>query len=278
MQIKQRQNSIKQKTNALWEKFYARDENGEVRSFLDETKITEKEGEVEIFMRIFDNTPYTEIEKNEFKKILALDLDRPPEEISLQIVEIPTSAREISLPTVEKTPVPPTSAEIQARYLKNIEDSIKNVILPPNVKLLDRQIIINPNGQINLMIFYLSANDMSPDARQIIAAGIQNNLKLPNMNFAFDRISTESFSIPFENGQAVLRNDGGNILGIIGNNLQTHPRLNLIVNLKPSENTNLFDEKQKSVKEFFAKNWNIDEKRMVFRQADVDVFYLELNQ
>ncbi len=289
IQVKQKQNQIKQKTTDLWKKFYANDSNGNIRSFLDEVRVADTDDKLEIFMRVFDNAPYTQTEKDEFKKILASNLDRPIDKISFQLVEIPTSAMETLKPQIEATPAPPTSAEIKSLYLNNIENSLKDIILPSGMKFIDYQAVNTPNGQLILRVFYLSENDLSEDAKQILAADTLSNLKLPNTRFEFDRISPQTFSIPFEEGKTNLRNDGGTVLEILGGLLQDHPRLNLVVNVSSNTtanansntnvntNSNIQMEKQTAIKNYFAQNWNIEEKRFLFSEGDNN-FRLVLNE
>lgn len=283
VQVKQKQNQIKQTTTSLWQENYANGKDGKIRSFLDEVRITDSEDKLEVFLRVFDNTPYTQSEKDEFKKNLAANLNRPIDKISLQIVEVPTSAMQVVKPQIEETPVPPTSAEIKSLYLSNIEGSLEEMIFPANAKYIDYQAINTPNGQLNLKIFYLSENEISEDAKQILSADALTNLKLPNTRFEFERITPQTFSIPFQNGSANLRNDGGTILEILGSILQDHPRLNLVVNVSSNKNANanstanIQTEKQTAIKNYFAQNWNIGEKRFLFSEGD-DNFRLVLNE
>lgn len=289
IQERQKHNQVIQKTTKLWQEFYANGSDGNIRSFLDEVRVSESDGKLEIFMRVFDNFPYSQTEKDEFKKILASNLDRSIDKISLQLVEIPTSAMRTVRPQIEATPAPPTSAEIKTLYLQNIENSLKEIIFPSSAKFIDYQAVNMPNGLMNLKIFYLSENDLSEDAKQILAADALGNLKLPDTRFAFERISSQAFPIPFQNGTSNLRNDGGTILEILGSILQDHPRLNLVVNLSANpaassnsnsvaiSNPNILTEKQSAIKNYFKQNWNVEEKRFLFSEGG-DNFRLVLNE
>ena len=302
IQVKQKQNLIKQKTTDLWKEFYASDKTGKIRSFLDDVEITDTDDKLEIFIRVFDNTPYSPTEKDEFKKRLSENLDRPIDKISLQLVEIPTSAMQAIKPQVIETPVPPTSAEIKTRYLGNIEYALKEMVFPSDMKFIDYQAINNPNGQLNLKIYYLSERDLSEDAKQILAADALTNLKIPNTQFQFEHISPQTFSIPFRNGGVNLKSDE-RILEIIGNILQDHPRLNLVVNISGNAvansnsninsnlnlnsnsnsnssanvNVNIQTDKQQAITNYFAQNWNIGEKRFLFSEG-ADNFRIVLNE
>ena len=69
IQNKQRQNVIKQKTTDVWQEFYANGKDKEIRSFLDEVRVKETDDKLEIFMRVFDNTPYSiKLKKTNSKK------------------------------------------------------------------------------------------------------------------------------------------------------------------------------------------------------------------
>ncbi|MGI9055368.1 MAG: hypothetical protein ACR2F2_06145, partial [Pyrinomonadaceae bacterium] len=291
IQVKQKQNKIKQKTTDLWKKLYANGNDGEIRSFLDEVRVSETDEKLNIFIRVFDNTPYSQIEKDEFKKILAVNLDRPIDKVSLQLVEIPTSAMQAVQPQVEETSVPPTSAETKSLYLSNIERSLDGITFPSDRKFVDYQAINNPNGQLSLKIYYLGETDLSEDAKQILAANTLTNLQMPNTGFEFERLSSQLFPIPFSNGSSKLQNDGGTILEVIGGILQDHPRLNLVVNFSAktaansitntntntNTNTSIRAEKEKAIKDYFLQNWNIEEKRFLFSEGD-DNFRLVLNE
>ncbi|CAN5596415.1 hypothetical protein BH20ACI4_BH20ACI4_22380 [soil metagenome] len=287
IQDKQKQNKIKQTTTDLWKKLYANGNDGEIRSFLDEVRVSETDEKLNIFIRVFDNTPYSQIEKDEFKKILAVNLDRPIDKVSLQLVEIPTSAMQDVQPQIEETPVPPNSAEIKSLYLSNIESSLDGITFPSGRKFIDYQAINNPNGQLSLKIFYLGETDLSEDARQILAANTLTNLQLPNTMFAFERISSEVFPIPVQNGGSNLQNDGGTILEVIGGILQDHPRLNLVINISAktgvssnvnsNSNVNSQAEKEQEIKKYFLQNWNIGDKRLLFSEGDNN-FRLVLNE
>ncbi|MEO6588375.1 MAG: DUF389 domain-containing protein [Pyrinomonadaceae bacterium] len=293
IQVKQKQNQIKQTATDIWQKSYANGENDSIRSFLDEVRISEKDEKLEIFMRVFDNMPYSPAEKDEFKQKIADKLDRSIDKISLQLVEIPTSAMQTVKPQIVETPKPPTSAETKSNYLKNIENSLEGIIFPSGGKYIDYQATNNPNGQMILKIYYLNEKDLSEDAKQILAADALTDLNLPNTEFQFERITPQSFPIPFENNGANLRNDGGTILEVLGGILQNHPRLNLVVNVSKNlvENDNadtnnnsnsnpistIEAEKEAVIRNYFLQNWNIGEKRFLFSEG-ADNFRLVLNE
>lgn len=278
----QKENKIEQKARDLWGQFYAVAPNGETRSFIDDLKIKESEANLDVYLRVFDNTPYTLEEKREYVRLLSSHLDRPVESISLQLVEVPTSARQSLIPKTESTPLPPTVPELQVNYLKAIENALAGLRFPAPAKLLDYQISNSPNTDPSIQIFYMSEREISPDALDLVGEDVKSRLNLVTARMSFERVPTEIQKIPFENNSATLNAEAQGTWREVGRFLQQHPRLELVLVLKTVENgnQNLIVEKQNAVKAYLMRNWGIDEKKLTFSEsadpAYADTFRINL--
>lgn len=278
---KQSENLIEQKARDLWEEFYASNSNGDTRSFIDDLSIDEKEKKLNVYLRVFDNTPYTPEEKSEFVKLLASHLNRPMDSISLQLTEVPTSARNSLEPKTEKTP-PPSVTELQVNYIKAIESSLNGLIFPAPAKLLDYRISNSPSSAPVLQVFYLSDREISPDALDLLTRDIDSRLNLSNASVLFERIPTDAQKIPFLNGGSAIDLSKDGIWRDFGRYLRQHQRLRLVIKLYAAskDNQKSIAEKQEAVKTFFIQNWEIDENRMLFSEseseADSDTFRIVL--
>lgn len=272
---KQKENLIEQKAKDLWEDFYANRNDGSVRSYLDELKIEEKDEKLNVYMRVFDNAPYTPGEKNEYKRLLASHLDRPADSISLYLVEVPTSARDVVNKPIDK-PLPPTLAQLQTNFLQNLETAMTGLQLPVHSFLVDYRIIQSPNDHSILQIFYLSGRDIDPDAQNLIAAQVQKSLNLPHLRSELHRVPLESFPIEFQNGNPILKVEDIAPWENTAAFLHQHPRLRLEIGLLPEEDEKILAQKQQAIKEFFVQNRTIAADRLIFKEADRNFFNLVL--
>lgn len=273
---KQRENIIEQKARELWVDFYANGKDGTARSYLDELKIKEKDEKLEIYLRVFDNAPYSSNEKSEYKKLLASHLDRHSDSISLYLVEVPTSARSVIQP-IEK-PLPPPLAQLQTDFLQRLETSLSGLKLPEHSALVDYRLIQNPNGDSILQIFYFSRREIDPDARSLIDADVKNNLDLPNLRTELLRAPAESFPIAFEKGNPKLKIEDASHWENVVAFLQQHSKMRLEIGLQPGEDENLIAQKQQAIKEFVSQNLQLSEEKLIFKEAESDYFNLILTE
>lgn len=267
---KQSENQIQQKARSLWSQFYENGQDGQTRSFVDDLRIKDNDGKLEVYLRVFDNVPYTPEEKREFVRLLASHLNRPVDSISLQLVEVPTSARQSLVPKTAATPLPPTISELQAGYLKAVENALTGLSFPAPAQMLDYRIISRPYNDPSVQLFYMSDREISGDALDLIARDVKSRLNLPNASVSFERIPVETQKIPFETETANFNFINGNFWREAGRYLQNHSGLRLAVWLKSPETERqekLKAEKQMAVKQFLWQNWGIDEKRIIFNET-----------
>lgn len=273
---KQKENIIQQKAKELWEQFYSNDHNGDSRSYLDEIRVKETKGKLDIYLRIFDNTPYTPIEKSEYVRMLSSHLNRPVESINLQLIEVPLSAKETLPP--QKIEVIKTISEIQTDYLENVKTALADFRLPAPAKLIDYRLINSPNSNPKIEIYYLSERDIGSDAQALLAEDLKRRLSMPGLETIFYRVSAEAVEIPFNStidGFETVEDNSWQNLGAV---LKQYPQLKLAVALNAglNEEENLFNRKQKVVSEFLARNWSIAENRIVYTVGERDEFRLFL--
>lgn len=279
---KREENLIEHKARDLWSEFYAAGEDGEARSYIDDLKITDKDGKLEVYLRIFDNAPYSSEEKKEYLKLLASHLDRPLESVSFKLVEVPTSSRNQLEPKIKPTPLAVSVSELQFNYLKAVEEALDGLNLPAPAKFLDYQISNSPHTNPRLQIFYLNDREISPDALDLLRTDINGRLNLSDAEVLFERIPTEAQKIPFVKQTANLDLTAEGIWLEFGRYLRQHSNLKLAVSLSSSkiDNPDLVEEKRVSIKKYFSENWGIDEERVVFSESggetEADTFRLIL--
>ncbi len=267
IQEKRAQNEIRQMARTVWNEKFSVQANGEARS-LDELRVNKNEDKLEIYLRVFDNQPYTQEERNEFLKELAKTLNRREDSLELQIIEIPTSARDFSKPKAEETPLPLSIGELKTQFIRRIQNALTGINLPPPAKMFDFKVNNSPNNKTAFEIFYLSEREIDVDARNLLAENIRQRLNLPDSVITFERIPVESINFNLENGRAVLSEELIETFDQTANYLQAHPRLNLEFKLNSKIKEELTNERQKEIKNYFVQTRSIAENRIIFAKSE----------
>ncbi len=264
---KKKQNEIRQMARTIWNEKFSVQPNGEARS-LDELRVNTNEDKLEIYLRIFDNQPYSPEERNEFVKELAKNLNRREDSLDLQIMEIPTSARDLANPKTEVSTLPLSIAELQTQFIKRIQNALSDINLPPPAKMFDFKVNTSPNNNFAVVIFYLSERDIDVDARNLLAENIRQRLNLPDSVISFERIPLENKTFNFVNGRAVLSEDLTQSFDRAAKYLHEHTRLNLEFKLNSKISEELTNERQKEIKNYFVQTRSIAENRIIFAKPE----------
>lgn len=262
----QTENRFSQAARDIWKDKYEVDLEGNVRSYLDELRVKENDEKLDVFIRVFqDHSPYTPGERIQFKNLLAEGLNRDPESISLQLLEIPTSARDSIQPVVESKPPPLTIAQRQDEFIQSYKSALKDFNLTAPATLIDYLIITGSDNSSNLHINYLSNREIENDGKTALQDRARGLLNLPQLTVSFDRISSEETKITFKSDGLEFTEQTIEQFDNVGNNLRRHPSLRLRFMLKSvGEDNKSFIQKQNKIKEFFKVNYLVDEKKLVF--------------
>lgn len=278
---KRTENSIEQTAKSIWSEKLSVQSNGEKRS-LDELRANLTDEKLEIYLRVFDNQPYSQEERNNFLKELAKSLNRREDSVSLQLIEIPTSARNDNKPKTENTPVPPTIPELQTQFLQSVQNAMTGLTLPPPAKFLDFQLSNTSNNTVGIELCYLSERAIDVDARNLLAENIKQRLGLPNSNVTFTRIPTEINLLNFANNQAEISDQDRQNLAEFAKILQLHPRVKMEITLRSKISEELLNERQNNLKKFLVENLLIPENKFAFVRSDddnaVDSYRILLNE
>ncbi len=273
-EIKERQNEVRIHRAAMniWqEKFEKQNDAGPPRSDLDDLKVDENKGKIQIYLRIFNDNPYSQAEKEKYVALVAQKLDKKEDDIELQLVEIPTSAKRESNPVIQTTPTPLTVAQTQAQYLEKIRSSFSGFSLPSPASLIDYEVVIRSNNSQRLHLTYLSNRDIEQDGKNLLLQDIRRRLNLPNLAISYQRIASETQKIEFDRNSEELSEEASESLENVARVLRDHPNLRLRIMLKPGENNGELLEKRKAkLKEFFMKDRSLQETRFAFSDTQDD--------
>lgn len=266
---KQSENRINQAAREIWDSKYKTDTSGSIRSYLDELNVSTQDGKTSIFLRVFDTIPYSQAEKTEYVKLLSNRLGLDPKSVSLQLLEIPTSARERVNPMVETTPTPLSIEQRQASLLHDINSVLSHFKLPPPAKMVDYDVTAKSTGNSYIHIFYLSERDIDQDGKNTLKEVVRDQMKLPNQDLILTRIAADLKTIQFENNSDALNEESIGLLREVADDLRDHPQLRARILLQPLDESKkeLAQKRHFTLKEFFVQKNSLAEERLVFGDA-----------
>ncbi|MEL6165524.1 MAG: DUF389 domain-containing protein, partial [Cyanobacteria bacterium J06628_3] len=199
--FKQQENNINSAVRNIWLEEFANSIDNEPRSFISQLSTRELNQKLMVQLHIFTSDLYTPGEQNHFVEMLAERLNKPPELISLNLIEIPTAQSEILNKIPEEEPVVPiiTVAELQANLLQEVKSALLNFKFPPPAKMVNYELISSPAKSLAIRITYLSEREIDRDAQVLLANEIRQRLNYPSIKISMKRIAEKTIDINFEN-------------------------------------------------------------------------------
>ncbi|MEO1764438.1 MAG: DUF389 domain-containing protein [Cyanobacteria bacterium J06629_18] len=255
--FKQQENNINSAVRNIWLEEFANSIDNEPRSFISQISTRELNQKLMVQLHIFTSDLYTPGEQNHFVEMLAERLNKPPELISLNLIEIPTAQSEILNKIPEEEPVVPiiTVAELQANLLQEVKSALLNFKFPPPAKMVNYELISSPAKSLAIRITYLSEREIDRDAQVLLANEIRQRLNYPSIKISMKRIAEKTIDINFENQSTALTSESLQILDNTASILQQHPSLNLKITTNQA--------RSQQIKEYLESKWKIDKQRII---------------
>ncbi len=261
-----RDNRLRRTITELWQQNFGRLPNGQARSDIDQLTFNERNGKFAVYLRVFTNQPYTANERNEWTRLLAARLNRPADTISLQLIDIPTTAAELASRAREEKlpPAPPTVTQLQANYWQGVESALRGVRLPPATQLIDYSVSLSANAPARIVLSYLSDTEIGADARALIAEDIGARMTAPGTSVSFERFPVSIGQLTFRRNQSAFPPDAERAMDAAAEALTAHPelRLEILVHAEKSEREKIADERAQAMVDFLATKHSIDKKRI----------------
>lgn len=265
---KQAEFRIQKTAREVWDDFEQSDKSKPPPSDLDELRVNEKDGKINIYIRIFDDSPHTQAQKEKYRALVAQKLEKKEDDIVFQLVEIPTAAREDNSPVIQTTPTPQTVAQTQATYLENIRNGFNGFKLPPPATLIDYDVVIKSNNQVEIHIHYLSNRDIEDDGKNVLLVDVRRRLNLQSLTLSYTRIPSEAQKIAFTKNTLEISAETEESLNQVGQILLEHPNLRLRIMLQPNEkDKELLEKRRDKLKKIWVQNLSVSEDRLAFDET-----------
>lgn len=267
--LKQRDNEVTQISRELWEKHLGKDNQGNIRSYLDQISIDEQAKQLIVQMTVFTSRAYTQEEKQQYTDLLSAALKRDPETIQLRLLEIPTASYELLQGTqqetvIESTPVVPTIDEYQAEYLTAIDGAMRSFELPEAKQMINYTLVLHPQQPLTVKIVYLADAKITADAESLLRQNIRARLSQPDANLQLQWIDAVPDAIRFDAYGDEVSAEGIQRLAAIAQILQQHPSMHLEITVPPTdfEPDDLARARFIAIEQILQKRWSIGPTRI----------------
>ncbi|NNE65862.1 MAG: DUF389 domain-containing protein [Pyrinomonadaceae bacterium] len=262
-QAKQEQNRVREDVLESWNNTIANRPFSE----LDELRVADTGEKFEVYIRAFSDSEFSQEERAQLQNLIAGSINRKPDEVSVQLVVIPTSARAAPASVVEAaTPIPLT--EMRARVRQRTEDSLSTFKLPPPAELVDYRVADSSTGNTWLTMYYLSRRDIQQDARVALQDTARRLLDLPNLTLSLSRISSETTELPFVANSAEFETESENMVDLVST-LREHKSLSVrLMLLKTNGQSDLYESRKSALDDFLFVQNALAQDRVVFTETD----------
>ena len=269
---KQQENRIRRAATELWEGNFSRLPDGEPRCYLGQLSLLDREDKLALLLRVFTVKPYTADEKAEYTRLVAERVGRPPRDVALRLIEIPTVSAELLEKAREESRREPvekdesrvaevlTLAQLQGGYSQGVETALADLRLPPPAKLVAREVTTSAGSsppQIKLV--YLSDHDIGEDAQALIAEGVRARFENAQARVVFERVGESAGPLTFGRNRADLSAAGAAALDELGRQLQQYEslRVEVAAGADKGEREGLTAERARSAAHYLSSKWQI---------------------
>ena len=151
---------------------------------------------------------------------------------------------------------------MQADLLQKVDNALIKVELPPEARLISRQLVFNDGANpVRLKMIYLSETSLAPEAQTAIAEKIRAGLKDNRADVVFERIPAAAGTIEFARNSATIPLPGMLLLDFAGRVMRENPSLILSVAaaapLQTNERRELAGERMRAIADYLDTRWQI---------------------
>jgi len=263
---KQDENNVRRAAIALWQENFGKLPDGAQRSFMDQLVVAQQDGKLSLQFRVFTSKPLSAEERNEYKRLVAARLNKPPDAVTAQFVEIPTTSEDLVAKAREERRVdaPPSVAQLQANFVQALDAAFDGLTLPPPAELIDYQATTTSSEPIHISLNYLSERDIEPDATVLITNDIRNRLSYPTAQLTLTHIAASLGPIDFRRNQTGLIAPAARIVDRAAQVLQQHSALRVVIvaGRQSGEPEGISAERATAVRNYLVSEWQIQESRI----------------
>ncbi|PZD74103.1 hypothetical protein C1752_01213 [Acaryochloris thomasi RCC1774] len=241
--VQQRENQIRQVATNLWRQDFSEQPDGELRSYIDQLSSQEQQGRLTLRLTVFTRQFYSEAEQQTFTQRLSDRLNRPADNVILQLVQIPTASSEALAMLLEDSVSeqtaaesrPLTVAEARAKFLQTTDAALQSLTLPPPATLVRYEVLTNVAEPLKIRLIYLSEREIEADGKNLLRGTIRERLSFPTATVELERLVSAPAPLTLGSNQVSLTAEQKRTLGPVGQTLERYPNLSLRIVSKVNE-------------------------------------------
>ncbi len=199
---KQQENQLRAVITTTWQGSLGTLDNGKNRSYINRLSVNENKNQLQVELQVVTNQFYNQSEQQKFIEKLAQTLQRSPDSIQLNLIEIPTGkfVEPVAVPSV----VPVTIADLQTQLQQQINSFLQTLLLPQPAQLLTVRTILTPDQPLALEIIYLSDRPIQSDAQLLITEQIRQQLQMSDLQIQYQFLALAISTLTFAPDQTAL--------------------------------------------------------------------------
>lgn len=219
--------NLRHQITEVWQQTLDQSATQGLQAYINQLTFSETPHSLNVQLQVVTNQLYSDIDKQRFLERLAHALQRSPETINLNLVEIPTGqlAESLRLPPTPKLLLTPL-ADLQAQLLQSISARLEVLSLPPGAELVTYQVELRPQQGLSLEIIYLAPRDLQADAQALLSQNLRQSLSLPQAGIRFTRLNPKLGKMAAAPG---LSPPAKALLDQAGQTLRRYPHLKLLL-------------------------------------------------
>lgn len=226
---RQELNAVQKKALEAWEELFGTNAAGQPRSYVDRFDAAERQDRLLLTVRVFTTESVSERERREYVERIARELDRPPQELDLSLIEIPTSQYKVATAKTEAKPAapPPTLGERLTAASDEARRAAESVALPPGASAASADVTLTSAGAA-VTLTYVALAALSEDAAALVARSVRERLDLPQADVRFAWLPGQTAIGPLP-ADGAMRAETRTALERVADAAKRAPRLRVII-------------------------------------------------
>ncbi len=255
----QEKNQLQSTIKETWEETMGGETNNS-KSYIDRLDFSDEGEYLKIQIQLVTDKLFTAGEQAIFTKNLAAQLDRQPDDISLNLIQIPTGHMVNTQPSPLATPLFTSLGELKTKFLQEVGTSLQQFTLPKPLKFVTYQVVLrDKKSPLELDVVYLGDRPLQSDAQEILAGQLRDTLQTSNAQVRFDYLPSQLGVLPLPQEATTLSADAREKFDEIGKQLQTYPNLILKLATERQAEVNPGDmiDFTDAIRDYLTSQWQI---------------------
>jgi uncharacterized hydrophobic protein (TIGR00271 family) len=254
---KREETRLREQITALWQESLAQFRDGQPRAYLNRLNFQKTPDLLTVNIQAVTRQLFSAEEKERFTQDLAGKINRPPRQIFLNLIEIPS--RQLELGATQGEPASGlTWGELETQTQRLLTQALRPIPFPPETALLGYRVLysLDPGTAPRLQALYLGERPLQADAQFVLSNQIRGALGQPELTVEFSRLASDLGVIP---PNAALTESDRQRLDQAGKALQQYPnlRLELSYDLQTGEAETLLLTQVAALRSYLQKTWGV---------------------